>query len=180
MALCQSPYVVYLDDNARHSPAPLETKEPPSHKSGVYNWIHRKTAGKGTIFLATATHELLIAISPASYTTSAIHTFSIKSDFLEGLLSSSVIFPKKRRAPYTRKGLFSEKSESRRGSIPIGYALRRVTMRMDTETGCKSLCDLHPAICCGEGGIRTPGPVKVNGFQDRRDRPLCHLSLLAD
>ena len=29
---------------------------------------------------------------------------------------------------------------------------------------------------CGEGGIRTPGPVKVNGFQDRRNRPLCHLS----
>ena len=30
--------------------------------------------------------------------------------------------------------------------------------------------------CCGERGIRTPGPVKVNGFQDRRNRPLCHLS----
>jgi hypothetical protein len=29
---------------------------------------------------------------------------------------------------------------------------------------------------CGEGGIRTPGPVTVNGFQDRRNRPLCHLS----
>jgi hypothetical protein len=28
----------------------------------------------------------------------------------------------------------------------------------------------------GEGGIRTPGPLQVNGFQDRRDRPLCHLS----
>ena len=28
----------------------------------------------------------------------------------------------------------------------------------------------------GEGGIRTPGPLRVNGFQDRRDRPLCHLS----
>lgn len=28
----------------------------------------------------------------------------------------------------------------------------------------------------GEGGIRTPGPVTVNGFQDRRNRPLCHLS----
>ncbi len=28
----------------------------------------------------------------------------------------------------------------------------------------------------GEGGIRTPGPVTVNGFQDRRIRPLCHLS----
>ena len=31
-------------------------------------------------------------------------------------------------------------------------------------------------VFCGEGGIRTPGPVKVNGFQDRRNRPLCHLS----
>jgi hypothetical protein len=29
---------------------------------------------------------------------------------------------------------------------------------------------------CGERGIRTPGPVTVNGFQDRRIRPLCHLS----
>ena len=39
-----------------------------------------------------------------------------------------------------------------------------------------------PAQCaelqfvCGERGIRTPGPVKINGFQDRRIRPLCHLS----
>ena len=29
----------------------------------------------------------------------------------------------------------------------------------------------------GEGGIRTPGPLTVNGFQDRRIRPLCHLSV---
>ena len=29
---------------------------------------------------------------------------------------------------------------------------------------------------CGKRGIRTPGPVKINGFQDRRIRPLCHLS----
>ncbi len=28
----------------------------------------------------------------------------------------------------------------------------------------------------GEKGIRTPGPITVNGFQDRRIRPLCHLS----
>ena len=28
----------------------------------------------------------------------------------------------------------------------------------------------------GKRGIRTPGPVKINGFQDRRIRPLCHLS----
>ncbi len=38
----------------------------------------------------------------------------------------------------------------------------------------------HPSFSkgghCGERGIRTPGPVTVNGFQDRRIRPLCHLS----
>ena len=31
---------------------------------------------------------------------------------------------------------------------------------------------------CGERGIRTPGGVTLNGFQDRRNRPLCHLSLV--
>ena len=29
---------------------------------------------------------------------------------------------------------------------------------------------------CGESGIRTPGPVTVNSFQDCRNRPLCQLS----
>ena len=28
----------------------------------------------------------------------------------------------------------------------------------------------------GERGIRTPGSLTFNGFQDRRNRPLCHLS----
>ena len=28
----------------------------------------------------------------------------------------------------------------------------------------------------GEGGIRTPGSLRINGFQDRRFRPLSHLS----
>lgn len=27
----------------------------------------------------------------------------------------------------------------------------------------------------GQGGIRTPGDFRLNGFQDRRNRPLCHL-----
>jgi hypothetical protein len=31
-------------------------------------------------------------------------------------------------------------------------------------------------ILGGEGGIRTPEPLRVNGFQDRRIQPLCHLS----
>ena len=32
----------------------------------------------------------------------------------------------------------------------------------------------HPG--CGKRGIRTPGTLQFNGFQDRRNRPLCHLS----
>ena len=36
-------------------------------------------------------------------------------------------------------------------------------------------------IFSGKRGIRTPGGVTLNGFQDRRNRPLCHLSIvLAD
>ena len=31
-------------------------------------------------------------------------------------------------------------------------------------------------ILSGELGIRTPGPVTVNSFQDCRNRPLCQLS----
>ena len=40
----------------------------------------------------------------------------------------------------------------------------------------KGATDICNAFFCGERGIRTPGPVKINGFQDRRIRPLCHLS----
>ena len=32
------------------------------------------------------------------------------------------------------------------------------------------------SVYCGETGIRTPGTSQYNGFQDRRNRPLCHLS----
>ena len=32
---------------------------------------------------------------------------------------------------------------------------------------------------CGERGIRTPGTSQFNGFQDRRNRPLCHLSFVS-
>ena len=40
----------------------------------------------------------------------------------------------------------------------------------------KWLTDACKPLFSGERGIRTPGPVKINGFQDRRIRPLCHLS----
>ena len=32
-------------------------------------------------------------------------------------------------------------------------------------------------LFCGERGIRTPGTLRYNGFQDRRIRPLCHSSV---
>jgi hypothetical protein len=32
----------------------------------------------------------------------------------------------------------------------------------------------------GEKGIRTPEGFHLNGFQDRRNRPLCHLSGVCD
>ena len=31
-------------------------------------------------------------------------------------------------------------------------------------------------LCCGERGIRTPGTSRYDGFQDRCNRPLYHLS----
>ena len=40
----------------------------------------------------------------------------------------------------------------------------------------KKSTGFSPVDFCGERGIRTPGTSQFNGFQDRRDRPLCHLS----
>ena len=49
-----------------------------------------------------------------------------------------------------------------------------------TFKGCKighiSYKALIINVYCGETGIRTPGTSRYNGFQDRRNRPLCHLS----
>jgi hypothetical protein len=42
-----------------------------------------------------------------------------------------------------------------------------------TEVIMQCIADSH---ICGERGIRTPGTSRFNGFQDRRNRPLCHLS----
>ena len=44
------------------------------------------------------------------------------------------------------------------------------------KKGCKSRKCLIYTLYCGERGIRTPGTSQYNGFQDRRNRPLCHLS----
>ncbi len=46
------------------------------------------------------------------------------------------------------------------------------------KNGCKKESSLTFSKLCGEKGIRTLGPPKeVNGFRDRPDRPLRHLSI---
>ena len=49
---------------------------------------------------------------------------------------------------------------------------------MGQKKECKSCKSLIYTLFSGEGGIRTPGTSQYNGFQDRRNRPLCHLSKL--
>ena len=49
-------------------------------------------------------------------------------------------------------------------------------MTFGCKKGCKSCKCLIYTLYCGERGIRTPGTSQFNGFQDRRNRPLCHLS----
>ena len=41
---------------------------------------------------------------------------------------------------------------------------------------CRFYKTLTIKVYCGERGIRTPGTLQYNGFQDRRIRPLCHFS----
>ena len=54
--------------------------------------------------------------------------------------------------------------------------LKHPTLIFGCKKGCKSRNYLIYTLCCGEGGIRTPGTSQYVGFQDRCNRPLCHLS----
>ena len=54
--------------------------------------------------------------------------------------------------------------------------MQRKVMFMYLYTKKRALSDSFFILCCGERGIRTPGASQLNGFQDRRNRPLCHLS----
>ena len=51
-------------------------------------------------------------------------------------------------------------------------------MSMCLHTKKRALSDSFFILVCGERGIRTPGASQLNGFQDRRNRPLCHLSFV--
>ena len=56
-----------------------------------------------------------------------------------------------------------------------GTAAAQSKLSSDLYT-CKNRMTFVIRFFSGERGIRTPGPVKINSFQDCRIRPLCHLS----
>ena len=58
----------------------------------------------------------------------------------------------------------------------LQISMKRLSLIFGCKKGCKSRNYLIYTLYCGERGIRTPGGLTLNGFQDRRNRPLCHLS----
>ncbi len=115
------------------------------------------------------------------------------ASFVRGL-ESSVLFP-----GLTAQSSCSESwRRERDGSLPYGqfgaYAPRPVGRAAPRYRARPEPCVVCPGVrilrslsgpyCSilmslnfgGERGIRTPGRLPVSGFQDRRNRPLCHLS----
>ena len=72
----------------------------------------------------------------------------------------------------------------RSSGLPLFITIRRVARKYicrHSPNYNKKGCDFHHnlrnnPLFGGERGIRTPGASQLNGFQDRRNRPLCHLS----
>ncbi len=62
------------------------------------------------------------------------------------------------------------------GSRSLPYSLAD-KVGLITEDLIKRKYHIATGGAIGERGIRTPGAFRLNGFQDRRNRPLCHLSM---
>ena len=58
--------------------------------------------------------------------------------------------------------------------INLRYPIPKKYMKFYTKK--KERIFLKRFSLCGKGGIRTPGTSQYVGFQDRCNRPLCHLS----
>ena len=67
-------------------------------------------------------------------------------------------------------------------AFPAGNGIKHKTRKATSKSSCCRLSYsgtasyIFPAVFCGKRGIRTPGALQLNGFQDRRDRPLRHPS----
>ncbi len=62
------------------------------------------------------------------------------------------------------------------GFEPTDSFRRHLLSREARSTGLRHLSRCTKTLQGGGGGIRTPGELPLNGFQDRRIRPLCHPS----
>ncbi len=88
---------------------------------------------------------------------------------------------KRTTEPSWQKHIFSKAVAAHKQAILTDnhLALRFNTVRAWRDARHRLLLIARKIYCAehgGEGGIRTPGRFPVNGFQDRRIRPLCHLS----
>ncbi len=96
---------------------------------------------------------------------------------------SFAIYPKRTKLVFALASLKKDADEKRKTLILLfspAFILKIQKMHPTSIFGCKKGCKsrnyLIYTLYCGERGIRTPGASQLNGFQDRRNRPLCHLS----
>ena len=76
----------------------------------------------------------------------------------------------RRASSTTRASLLSKNSINTKKTLPFSFHdIGGVALHKNKKAAQKLLFS-------GETGIRTPGTSRYNGFQDRRNRPLCHLS----
>ena len=83
---------------------------------------------------------------------------------------------------FRHKGSFCQSIENTNRFV-IDILLKNLKKYKNTQfyilgckKGCKSRKCLIYTLYCGERGIRTPGASQHDGFQDRCNRPLYHLS----
>ena len=84
-----------------------------------------------------------------------------------------------RHIPLRLRGVAALNKLKLKGLRPFGLFPCKALQERGSRRPCTKKSPAQSAelqFVCGERGIRTPGPVKINGFQDRRIRPLCHLS----
>ncbi len=87
-------------------------------------------------------------------------------------LHRNSFFPRRKK-----KNPHNSKTPSQTQKNPHNSKNTLTTSQLNTKQKSRTICArLLPF--CGERGIRTPGTSQFNGFQDRRIRPLCHLSYL--
>ena len=74
----------------------------------------------------------------------------------------------------------AQKVDTSTFSFPVASYANKIATTLQKNERCRMLDTFLLRLFCGRRGIRTPGSVKINGFQDRRNRPLCHPSIVSE